>query len=52
MTAIRFANVRKNFGETVAIDIGKLAIADGQIVCFVGPSRLRQDDGASGPSRA
>jgi len=38
MYSIRLSNLKKRFGDVLALDIDELDIPVGQIVCFVGPS--------------
>ena len=38
MISIHFSGLKKRFGDVVAIDIERLDIQAGEIVCFVGPS--------------
>ena len=38
MYSIHFSNLKKRFGDVLALDIDVLDIPPGQIVCFVGPS--------------
>ena len=53
MAGVSFDHVTKVFpGATVAVDDLTLDVADGEFLILVGPSRLRQDDGAADGRRA
>ena len=52
MAEIRVENLRKQFGDFVAVKDSTLTVANGEFFVMLGPVGLRQDDDAQDDRRA